>query len=64
MLSDIEIAQQCKMEKITDIAAKLGIAEEDIEDLSCENEHLVKKFDSFIREKKNTRRRPRNEKVK
>lgn len=31
MLSDIEIAQQCKMEKITDIAAKLGIAEEDIE---------------------------------
>jgi len=31
MLSDIEIAQQCKMEKITDIASKLGIAEEDIE---------------------------------
>ena len=31
MLSDIEIAQQCKMEKITDIAAKLGIADEDIE---------------------------------
>ena len=31
MLSDIEIAQQCKMEKITDIAAKLGIAEEDVE---------------------------------
>ena len=31
MLSDIEIAQLCKMEKITDIAAKLGISEDDIE---------------------------------
>lgn len=31
MLSDIEIAQQAKMQKITDIAAKLGISEDDIE---------------------------------
>lgn len=31
MLSDIEIAQQAKMLKITDVAAKLGISEEDIE---------------------------------
>lgn len=31
MLSDIEIAQQAKMLKITDVAAKLGIGEEDIE---------------------------------
>lgn len=31
MLSDIEIAQQAKMQKITDVAAKLGIDEDDIE---------------------------------
>lgn len=31
MLSDIEIAQQAKMLKITDVAAKLGIGEEEIE---------------------------------
>ncbi|MGM9529576.1 MAG: formate--tetrahydrofolate ligase [Phascolarctobacterium sp.] len=31
MLSDIEIAQQAKMQKITDVAAKMGISEEDIE---------------------------------
>ena len=31
MLSDIEIAQQAKMQKITDVAAKLGISEYDIE---------------------------------
>ena len=31
MLSDIEIAQQAQMQKITDVAAKLGISEEDIE---------------------------------
>ena len=31
MLSDIEIAQQAKMLKITDVAAQLGIPEEDIE---------------------------------
>lgn len=31
MLSDIEIAQQAKMQKITAVAAKLGIGEEDIE---------------------------------
>lgn len=31
MLSDIEIAQHAKMLKITDVAAKLGISEEDIE---------------------------------
>ena len=31
MLSDIEIAQQSKMQKITDVAAKLGISEDDIE---------------------------------
>ena len=31
MLSDIEIAQQAKMQKITDVAAKLGISEVDIE---------------------------------
>ncbi len=31
MLSDIEIAQQAKMEKITDVAAKLGIGEDDME---------------------------------
>ncbi len=31
MLSDIEIAQQAKMEKITDVAAKLGIGEDDLE---------------------------------
>lgn len=31
MLSDIEIAQQAKMQKITDIAAKLGISEDDLE---------------------------------
>ncbi len=31
MLSDIEIAQQAKMENITAVAAKLGIGEEDIE---------------------------------
>ena len=31
MLSDIEIAQQAKMQKITDVAAKLGISEDDIE---------------------------------
>ena len=31
MLTDIEIAQQAQMQKITDVAAKLGIAEEDIE---------------------------------
>lgn len=31
MLSDIEIAQQAKMLKIVDVAAKLGIGEEDIE---------------------------------
>ena len=31
MLSDIEIAQQAKMHKITDVAAKLGISEDDIE---------------------------------
>ena len=31
MLSDIEIAQQAKMQKITDVAAKLGISKDDIE---------------------------------
>ncbi len=31
MLSDIEIAQKAKMQKITDVAAKLGISEDDIE---------------------------------
>ena len=31
MLSDIEIAQQAKMQKITDVAAKLGIGEDDME---------------------------------
>ena len=31
MLSDIEIAQQAKMQKIADVAAKLGISEDDIE---------------------------------
>ena len=31
MLSDIEIAQQAKMQKITDVAAKLGISEDNIE---------------------------------
>lgn len=31
MLSDIEIAQQAKMQKITDVAVKLGISEDDIE---------------------------------
>ena len=31
MLSDIEIAQQAKMQKITDVGAKLGISEDDIE---------------------------------
>ena len=31
MLSDIEIAQQAKMQKITDVAARLGIGEDDIE---------------------------------
>ena len=31
MLSDIEIAQQAKMQKITDVATKLGISEDDIE---------------------------------
>lgn len=31
MLSDIEIAQQAKMQKITEVAAKLGITEDDIE---------------------------------
>ena len=31
MLSDIEIVQQAKMQKITDVAAKLGISEDDIE---------------------------------
>ena len=31
MLSDIEIALQAKMQKITDVAAKLGISEDDIE---------------------------------
>lgn len=31
MLSDIEIAQQAKMQKITDVAAKLGISEDDVE---------------------------------
>lgn len=31
MLSDIEIAQQAKMQKITDVAAKIGISEDDIE---------------------------------
>lgn len=31
MLSDIEIAQQAKMQEITDVAAKLGISEDDIE---------------------------------
>ena len=31
MLSDIEIAQQAKMLPITEVAAKLGIGEEDIE---------------------------------
>ena len=30
MLSDIEIAQQAKMLPITEVAAKLGIGEEDI----------------------------------
>lgn len=43
---------------------ELAVAEEDIEDLSCENNHSIKKFDGFIREKKNRSRRPRNEKVK
>ena len=31
MLSDIEIAQRCKMQKIGDIAKKLGLTEEQIE---------------------------------
>ena len=31
MLTDIEIAQQCKMKPITEIAAQLGIAPEDLE---------------------------------
>lgn len=31
MLSDIEIAQQAKMQKITEVAAKLGIGEDDLE---------------------------------
>ena len=34
MLSDIEIAQQAKMLPITEVAAKLGIGEEDIETVS------------------------------
>ncbi|MDR1482727.1 MAG: formate--tetrahydrofolate ligase [Synergistaceae bacterium] len=31
MLSDIEIAQQCSMEPITKVAAKLGVGEDDLE---------------------------------
>ena len=31
MLSDIEIAQQAKMQKIIDVAAKIGISEDDLE---------------------------------
>ena len=31
MLTDIEIAQQCKMKPITEIAAQLGIAPEELE---------------------------------
>ena len=31
MLSDIEIAQQANMKKITEVAASLGISEDDIE---------------------------------
>ena len=31
MLSDIEIAQQAKMQKITDVAAKQGTSEHDTE---------------------------------
>ena len=31
MLSDIELARQCRLEKITDIACNLGLNEEDIE---------------------------------
>ncbi len=31
MLSDIEIAQKANMLKITDVAAKLGISEDDVE---------------------------------
>lgn len=34
MLSDIEIAQQAKMLPITEVAAKLGIGEEDIESMA------------------------------
>ena len=30
MLTDIEIAQQCKMKPITEIAAQLGIAPEEL----------------------------------
>ena len=31
MLTDIEIAQNCKMQKITEIATSLGISQEDLE---------------------------------
>ena len=29
--TDLEIAQECKMEHIRDIAAKIGVGEEDLE---------------------------------
>ena len=33
--TDLEIAQECKMEHIRDIAAKIGVGEEDLEHKEC-----------------------------
>ena len=33
--TDLEIAQECKMEHIRDIAAKIGVGEEDLEYYGC-----------------------------
>ena len=49
--TDLEIAQECKMEHIRDIAAKIGVGEEDLEyygryPLICCIEMKIKRMES------------------
>ena len=49
MLSDIEIAQSCKMKKISDLAAEWGIGEDEIE--------LYGKYKAKLKTTRKSRRR-------
>lgn len=52
MLSDIEIAQQCKMKKISEIAASVGIKEEDLEPYGHYKAKLSENLFSELKNKK------------